>query len=80
MYHTLNAHRFFTKSLQLSLFCLFKDVIMGYTSIEKLIDKLDTTLKERVGDQKVMGISANSDTTKGKQMYADVVQSTISKI
>ena len=30
---------------------------MGYTSIEDLIDKLDTPLKERVGDQKVKGVS-----------------------
>ena len=50
---------------------------MGYTSIEDFIDKLDTPLKEHVGDQKVKGVSnspANSDTTNGKQTYPDVVR------
>ena len=67
---------FFTKPLQGSLFHIFRDVIMGYTSIEELVDKLDTSLKIRVGDEKVKVVSnypANSNTTNGKQIYVDVV-------
>ena len=50
---------------------------MGYTSIEELIDKFDTPLKERVGEKKVKVVSnypANSNTTNRKQTYSYVVR------
>ena len=49
---------------------------MGHTSIEELIDKLNTTLKERVGDKKVKGVwnyTDKYDTTNEKKTYEDVV-------
>ena len=49
---------------------------MGHTRIDGLIDKFNTTLRDRVGDQKVKWVlnsPYNSNTNKGKQTYADVL-------
>ena len=50
---------------------------MGYTIISQFIDRLDITLKDSVGDQKIKGVSnspANSDTTNGKELFEDAVR------
>ena len=67
---------FITKLLQGNIFRLFGNIIMGHTSIEQLIDKSNTNLKERVGDQKVKGVLnyiAKYNTTNEKKTYEDVV-------
>ena len=67
---------FFMKPLQGSLFILLGYSIMGYKSIQDFIDKLDTPLKELVGDKKMKVVSnspANFDITNRKQTYLDVL-------
>ena len=67
---------FITKPLQTNIFRLFGNIIMGHTSIEQLIDKLNTALKERVGDQKVKGLwnyTAKYNTTNERKTYEYVV-------
>ena len=67
---------FITKLLQGNIFRLFGNIIMGHTSIEQLIDKLNTALKERVGYQKVKGLwnyTAKYNTTNERKTYEYVV-------